>query len=136
MPQNDPMAYISPDDTLPPGDGMPGPDEMGQIDINDPRAQEALKRAYQPNEQVGRILTMRVDGLSQPEIMALDQAITPQNGPVFLKLFPELAPLIQMASSLAGMQQGGGAPAPQPGPMPAPAAPAPGGSRLRDVPIR
>ena len=77
-------------------------DQMTGMDINHPVAREVQSAASQPNEQVAQVLLTRIDFLTPQEVAALDQAITPQNAPVFLKVFPELAQLIQASSAVSG----------------------------------
>jgi len=58
-------------------------------------------------EELQMLLFSRVQELSQPEMMILDQMITPQTVPVLFKLFPELGILFEQGTQLQGMSPQG-----------------------------
>ena len=66
----------------------------------------------QPVEDIGfdqdvqNILWSRVQTLNQQEVQILDQIVTPQSYPVLVKMFPELKPLLDQATTVKGAQQG------------------------------
>jgi hypothetical protein len=100
------------------------PRMMANTDIQSPEAQAYGQSVAQPNDLVAQILYARVDFLTPEEARLLRTAISPQTMPVFLKVFPELEPLLArgLAMNGAGMQS---SMAPQPG---APGVPGPGGA--------
>ncbi len=58
-------------------------------------------------EDVQMLLFSRVQNLTEPEMVTLDQMITPETIVVLLKLFPELAILFERASAFQGEQYQG-----------------------------
>lgn len=102
-----------------------------------------MNALYSPYQEIAAVLWLRIDHLQPSEIAALDRVITPDTAPVLMKIFPELAPLIEQGSALQqpggpamGQMPAGQPPAmatgqPQvptgPAPMPAPQMAAPGG---------
>lgn len=55
--------------------------------------------------KIQRELFARIDTLSQQEMQVLDSMITIQTLPVWVKIAPELAPLLQMASEIQAYDQ-------------------------------
>ncbi len=72
------------------------------------------------NQDVQNVVLSRIQTLNPQEEKILDAVITPQTLPIFLKLLPELKPLLDMMSQ-GGGAQGPIAPGGQPG-QPAPVA--------------
>lgn len=138
-----PQASAMQNQMQPPQSGAPTPQliqqQMGGMPANNPPLPDFLtnptlppEQVYQTNPMVQEVLWRRLDSMPPEMIAALDQAITPDNADAFKALFPELEPIIDQASSLAGMV---GDPSTQGGILPMPSAPASGSGAAGQQPL-
>jgi len=68
-----------------------------------PPNEEARKMIFNPSEEIQTVLMMRLAEMSEEELNALDEAISPKAMKVLMKFLPELGMLIE---KIGDMKQG------------------------------
>ncbi len=102
----------------PPGTGQAAPPQVApDAGAGAPPQQSGLRQVdIGFNQDVQNVVLSRIQTLNPQEEKILDAVITPQTLPIFLKLLPELKPLLDMMSQ-GGGDQGPIAPGGQPAPV-------------------